>query len=316
MVIVPVPWEPTTSYGRGTAKGPAAILAASRQVDLFDLDTGRPYEAGIAMLEEDPESSWWNAEAARAPSRSSRPAAGRERRPGAAGGAAPRSTSSSRSSTSASAASGGAARSPGSSSASSAAITRPRSARSARIAERYPGLGILHVDAHADLRDAYEGFTWSHASIMCNVLARDPGGRATRAGRHPRLSARTRHALIAALGAAASSTLLRRRPRRRALRRRGVRGASCERDRRDAAARRLRLVRHRRPRSGAVPAHRHAGARRPLVPRGGRAARRVVARAAARSSASTSTRSRPAPTATSGTPTSAVCSSPRRRRRK
>jgi hypothetical protein len=48
VVIVPVPWEPTTSYRRGTAKGPAAILAASRQVDLFDLDTGRPYEAGIA----------------------------------------------------------------------------------------------------------------------------------------------------------------------------------------------------------------------------------------------------------------------------
>jgi agmatinase len=31
--------------------------------------------------------------------------------------------------------------------------------------------GILQIDAHADLRQAYEGFTHSHASIMHNVLA-------------------------------------------------------------------------------------------------------------------------------------------------
>jgi agmatinase len=42
-------------------------------------------------------------------------------------------------------------------------------------AERHPGLGILHVDAHADLRVAYEGFRWSHASIMDNVLREVPG---------------------------------------------------------------------------------------------------------------------------------------------
>ncbi|MFR5870708.1 MAG: arginase family protein [Alistipes sp.] len=38
------------------------------------------------------------------------------------------------------------------------------------VAERNPGVGVLHVDAHADLRRAYEGFTYSHASIMYNVL--------------------------------------------------------------------------------------------------------------------------------------------------
>jgi agmatinase len=38
----------------------------------------------------------------------------------------------------------------------------------------YPGMGILHVDAHADLRDAYEGFTDSHASILFNVAKRIP----------------------------------------------------------------------------------------------------------------------------------------------
>jgi len=43
------------------------------------------------------------------------------------------------------------------------------------VAERHPGLGLLHFDAHADLRRAYEGFRWSHASIMYNVLSDVPG---------------------------------------------------------------------------------------------------------------------------------------------
>ena len=51
LILVPVPWEATTSYGGGTANGPGAVFEASKQVDLFDRDTGRPYEAGIAMLD-------------------------------------------------------------------------------------------------------------------------------------------------------------------------------------------------------------------------------------------------------------------------
>ena len=39
--------------------------------------------------------------------------------------------------------------------------------------ERYPGLGVLHIDAHADLRQAYEGFEQSHASIFFNALQLD-----------------------------------------------------------------------------------------------------------------------------------------------
>jgi agmatinase len=42
------------------------------------------------------------------------------------------------------------------------------------VAERHPGLGVLHVDAHADLRAGYEGFRWSHASIMYNVFRELP----------------------------------------------------------------------------------------------------------------------------------------------
>ena len=35
---------------------------------------------------------------------------------------------------------------------------------------KYSNYGILQIDAHADLRNAYEGFTYSHASIMYNAL--------------------------------------------------------------------------------------------------------------------------------------------------
>jgi len=38
------------------------------------------------------------------------------------------------------------------------------------LSERYDRFGILQIDAHADLRRAYEGFTYSHASIMFNAL--------------------------------------------------------------------------------------------------------------------------------------------------
>jgi agmatinase len=38
------------------------------------------------------------------------------------------------------------------------------------LAEQHESFGILHLDAHMDLRIAYEGFTYSHASIMYNTL--------------------------------------------------------------------------------------------------------------------------------------------------
>lgn len=38
------------------------------------------------------------------------------------------------------------------------------------LAQRHKSFGILHIDAHMDLRVAYEGFTYSHASIMYNAL--------------------------------------------------------------------------------------------------------------------------------------------------
>lgn len=174
VVLVPVPWEPTTSYGRGAARGPAAILKASRQVDLFDVQTGKPYEAGIAMLEVDPDVVRMNAEACAA----AEPVL----------------------------AAGGEVEGDPDLEARLARVNELSARLDDRVhelarawldrgkivgvvggdhaapfgsirahAERFPGLGILHVDAHADLREAYEGFVGSHASIMHNVLERLPG---------------------------------------------------------------------------------------------------------------------------------------------
>src|SRR5213594_2805874 len=63
VVIIPVPFVATTSYGGGTSGGPQAVFEASKQVDLFDRETGRPYEAGIAMLDVPKTIAQWNAQA-------------------------------------------------------------------------------------------------------------------------------------------------------------------------------------------------------------------------------------------------------------
>lgn len=43
------------------------------------------------------------------------------------------------------------------------------------IAEKYSEFGILQIDAHCDLREAYADFTYSHASIMYNALTEISG---------------------------------------------------------------------------------------------------------------------------------------------
>lgn len=172
VIVVPVPFEATTSYGGGTSNGPQAVFEASKQVDLFDQETGRPYAGGIAMLDVPQDVLAWNSEAKEIAATvieqggvvddETRAAADKVneyservnawvyeqtraqldagRMPVILGGdhAVPF----------------GAIRA---------------------YAETYPGLGILHLDAHADLRDAYEGFTWSHASIFNNVMRRIDG---------------------------------------------------------------------------------------------------------------------------------------------
>ena len=174
VVLLPVPFEATTSYGTGTAAGPSAILAASRQVDLYDVETGRPYEAGIAMLAESAAVQAWNAEA--------RPLA--EKIIAAAGHVSgDRALQDARQRVDAlcarvndfvhaeAARELGRGKLVGTVGGDHAVAFGAIAAH----AERFPGLGILHVDAHADLRQEYEGFAWSHASIMENVMRRLPG---------------------------------------------------------------------------------------------------------------------------------------------
>ena len=40
VLVLPVPYELTTSYGQGTRNGPRALLLASQQVELYDREFG------------------------------------------------------------------------------------------------------------------------------------------------------------------------------------------------------------------------------------------------------------------------------------
>jgi agmatinase len=179
VVLVPVPWEATTSYGRGTARGPAAIRAASPQLDLFDpvlaeLGLGRPWQWGIHMLPEDPEIVALDARAcARAlPVIAVGGRLGDDPELHAAlaevNAASEQLDAWVRARVETGLAAGKIVGTVGGDhSVSLGAI--------AAHAARWPGLGVLHIDAHADLRSAYEGFTRSHASVMDNVLDQVPG---------------------------------------------------------------------------------------------------------------------------------------------
>jgi len=165
VVIIPVPFEATTSYGGGTSRGPQAVLEASKQVDLFDHETGRPYEAGIAMLDIPRKIVAWNAKAKKLGRKKARTVneisesvndwvyektsalLDDGRMPVVLGGD----------------------------------HSVPFGAMRAYV-ERFPRMGILHLDAHADLREAYEGFTYSHASIFHNVMTRLPMARLVQVG--------------------------------------------------------------------------------------------------------------------------------------
>ena len=51
IVLVPVPWEATVSYRSGTSLGPKAIWEASQQIDLYNEISSDFWKKGIAMLE-------------------------------------------------------------------------------------------------------------------------------------------------------------------------------------------------------------------------------------------------------------------------
>lgn len=171
VILIPVPFDATTSYRPGTAKGPEAIRHASQQVDLYDHRFGRIYERGIWMDEYPAEIERLSMETRElvepllahggAGARDAEVlgridemcvAVHRYVRTGAAAALA-------------------AGKTPG-------VIGGEHSVSLGAIdacAAHHGQIGVLQIDAHMDLRDAFEGFRYSHASIMHNVLTRVPG---------------------------------------------------------------------------------------------------------------------------------------------
>jgi len=172
IILVPVPWEVTTSYGAGTSEGPAHILEASFQVDLYHEEFPELWKRGIAMIDI-PEDmlmrsadlkqkaaiiiDMWedgvdvkNNEEAKAIHAEINVACGKMNQwvqeqaahwmskgklVGLVGGD----------------------------------HSTPLGFFKAQAA-KHGDFGILHIDAHKDLRIAYEGFEFSHASIMYNAM--------------------------------------------------------------------------------------------------------------------------------------------------
>lgn len=170
VILLPVPWEVTVSYGTGTAGGPAAILAASTQVDLYSEDTGDAWRYGIHMLPVPEDILHKNALL-------------REK---AATIIAALETGEDRKQFGALYADIEAACDQLYSRISKTALAYLNQDKivglvggdhsvSLGLIQAYAAagrqFGILHIDAHADLRQQYEGFKYSHASIMHNVLA-------------------------------------------------------------------------------------------------------------------------------------------------
>ncbi|MBN8697145.1 MAG: agmatinase family protein [Bacteroidetes bacterium] len=172
VVIVPVPWEVTVSYAAGTAKGPQAVFDASFQVDLYDPNIKDAWKIGVAMD--------------KIPTNIQKKSNGLRKKAETYIGMLEDGKSADKNSTMRKiqtevnkeckemnawvkqrvlhfmnknkvvALLGG-------------DHSTPLGMMQA-LAEKHKSFGILQIDAHADLRDAYEGFEFSHASIMFNAL--------------------------------------------------------------------------------------------------------------------------------------------------
>lgn len=139
-VVISVPYDSTTSYRAGTREGPAAIIAASRQVELFDLDLEvEPIVAGVHTLPEleadmrGPEHTLANMEKA------VKAVVDAGKFPVILGGEH---------------------------SISSVPVKV--------LKEKYADLSVLQLDAHSDLRDSYENTPYNHASVMRRVYDMAP----------------------------------------------------------------------------------------------------------------------------------------------
>jgi agmatinase len=169
LIIIPVPWEVTVSYREGTANAPDAILKASTQIDLHHHTINNAWQSSVAML---PVSNDLLTE-----NKNLRQLAKSHIQ----------------------------ALEDGATIESGSVLTKKINNASENLniyiknlssqylregklvgvlggdhstplgllralATKYDRFGILQIDAHADLRKAYESFTYSHGSIMYNAL--------------------------------------------------------------------------------------------------------------------------------------------------
>jgi len=164
-IVIPVPFDATASYRRGAMAAPAGVRSASHQVDLHHIELGEVWRHGVFMeaVGYDPVGDW-NSAATRAVDRyrldgdpdalaeanriggeltewvqrRAREVLDSARIPAVLGGD------------------------------HSVALGAIRAGLDA-----YPEAGVLQIDAHLDLRPAYEGFEYSHASVMYNLMQSD-----------------------------------------------------------------------------------------------------------------------------------------------
>ena len=135
VLVWPVSYEGTVSYGTGTGRGAEAIIDASRNMELYDEETdAEVYKLGIHTIEESP------------------PLDPPERMMASLYQRARDLVSTGKFVTMI-----------GGEHSVSAPVIRAH-------AERYDNLSVLQIDAHADLRDTYDGTPYSHASIMARVV--------------------------------------------------------------------------------------------------------------------------------------------------
>lgn len=133
-VILPVPYDFTTTYQGGARFGPRAILSASRNMELWDEEAGAVYRAGIHTLPEVEPTAEGPAAMVERVGQAVDWILEREKLPVVLGGEHSITT--------------GAVRA---------------------VARRFPGLSVLQIDAHADMRDTYLDSPHSHACVMRRV---------------------------------------------------------------------------------------------------------------------------------------------------
>lgn len=176
LVVLPVPWEVTVSYGAGTSRAPEHIFSASLQVDLYDPDFPETWKQGFYMREMDRKilmkSDFLRKEAELYLDYISKGDAVEDNQfmtktlKDVNEGSVflnkwvYEQTKSLLDSNKLVGLLGGDHSSP--------------LGYFKAIAEKHGNFGILQIDAHCDLRNAYEGFVYSHASIMYNALKEIP----------------------------------------------------------------------------------------------------------------------------------------------